>query len=296
MLILPIVAALGASLGWAAGFVLAQWPSQQLGSFEFTRIQLIACAAILAALNSGLGYWPTLNWEFWPSYAASIGIGMMIGNLAMIECLRRGGPRRTAVLLSLQAPLVGAMAFVWLDEVPSWSDLFAAGLTLFGVLLAVMFGNNSRSQSDVPTGNLAIVIILGVVAAASYGFGFLVLKPALFAGVEPLVASAIRLLGASLLISIVALWPAKALKPQTAITPYLLGRTILPGFIGYGISSTLLLYAFANFDAGIAAVLGSLAPVFVLPILWLKEGVAPRPQAIIGATLAVAGTSLIILC
>ena len=47
MLILPIFAAVIASFGWATGIVLAQSPAQKLGAFEFTRIQLIACSAIL---------------------------------------------------------------------------------------------------------------------------------------------------------------------------------------------------------------------------------------------------------
>lgn len=294
MLILPVLAAIGASTGWATGIVLAQWPARQLGAFEFTRIQLIACSAILAAGVSGFGLWQTVRWEFWPSFTASIGIGIVLGNLAMIECLRRGGPRRTELLLSLKAPLVGVMAYLWLNETPSANDLLGAGIALSGVAIAVFFGSDERSESDVATGTLATIIMLGVAATAFQGFGFLVMKPAMLAGTDPLAASAIRLLGAAFLISIVALWPARAFKPQASVTPYLLGRTILPGFIGYGVSSTLLLYAFATFDAGIAAVLGSLSPVLVLPILWLKEGILPRPQAILGAAMTVMGTSVIV--
>ena len=213
----------------------------------------------------------------------------------MIECLRRGGPRRIELLLSLKAPIVGVMAYIWLHETPSANDLLGAGIALSGVGIAGFYGSNDRSESDVATGPLAAIILLGIAATAFQGFGFLVMKPAMLAGTDPIAASAIRLLGAAFLISVVALWPAKAFKPQTAITPYLLGRTILPGFIGYGVSSTLLLYAFATLDAGIAAVLGSLSPVLVLPILWLKEGILPRPQAILGAAMTVMGTSVIVL-
>lgn len=295
MLILPVLAALGASLGWATGIVLAQWPARHLGTFEFTRIQLVACSAILAVGVSSLGLWPTVRWHYWPAFAASISIGIVLGNLAMIECLRRGGPRRTELLLSLKAPLVGVMAYLWLNETPGLSDLLGAGITLSGVGLAVFFGSDDRSASDATTGSMAAIIILGVAATAFQGFGFLIMKPAMLAGTDPIAASAIRLLGAAFLISIVALWPARAFRSQAVVTPYLLGRTVLPGFIGYGVSSTLLLYAFATFDAGIAAVLGSLSPILVLPILWLKEGVIPRPQAIIGAAMTIVGTAVIVL-
>lgn len=59
------------------------------------------------------------------------------------------------------------------------------------------------------------------------------------------------------------------MEPQRVaeLAPILLGQVILPGFLGYGISSSLLLYAFANLNAGIDAVLGSLSPVVVLLIL-----------------------------
>lgn len=295
MLILPVLAAVGASLGWATGIVMAQWPARQLGAFEFTRIQLIACSAILTVIVSLLGYWSSIRWEYWPSFAASICLGIVLGNLAMIECLRRGGPRRTELLLSLKAPLVGVMAYMWLGEAPSVIDLLGATITLFGVGLAVFFGGDKRSESDVTTGSLATIVILGIAATAFQGFGFLVMKPAMLAGTEPLAASALRLLGAAFLVSIIALWPTASFKTQTAMTPLLLGRTILPGFIGYGISSTLLLYAFAMLDAGIAAVLGSLSPVLVLPILWFKEGLVPSLQAVLGASLAVAGTAVIVL-
>lgn len=294
MLILPILAAIGASVGWATGIVLAQSPAKQLGAFEFTRIQLIACSAILAALCSGFGYWPSVTWEHWPSFTASICIGIVLGNLAMIECLRRGGPRRTELLLSLKAALVAAMAFVWLNEVPSAMDLLGAAITLAGVGLAVFFGSNEHSDCDATTGSMAVIILLGITATAFQGFGFLVMKPAMLAGTEPLAASAIRLLGAGFLISVVALWPSSVFRSQSELTPHLLGRTILPGFIGYGVSSSLLLYAFANFDAGIAAVLGSLSLVLVLPILWWKESAIPRPQAILGAGMAVIGTAVIV--
>lgn len=295
MFFLPAFAAISASFGWASGIVLAQWPARQLGAFEFTRIQLIACAAIMATLVSALGYWPSIQWAYWPAFVASSVIGIVLGNLAMIACLRRGGPRRTELLLSLKAPIVGAMAFLWLNETPQMSDLIGATLTLCGVGIAVAYGSDARSESDATYGNLVTIIGLGVVATACQGFGFLVMKPAMLAGTEPLAASAIRLLGAAFLISIVSLWPASAFRPQASMTPYLLGRTILPGFIGYGISSTLLLYAFATMDAGIAAVLGALSPVLVLPILWFKEGLVPRLPSILGAVLAVLGSALIIL-
>lgn len=294
MLVVPAIAALAASFGWAAGIVLAQSPARAVGAFEFTRIQLIACSAILSVTCAILGYWSTVAWENWLAYAASIGIGILLGNLAMIECLRRGGPRRTELLLALKAPLVAVMAYVWLGETVSAPGLIGGAIILSGVVLAICFAGPATKESDPVDGSLGVVIVLGIGAAACQGAGYLLMKPVLLAGTEPLAVSAVRLTGAAFLISIVALWPIGAFRPSTEMTPGLLFRVILPGFIGYGVSSSLLLYAFANLNAGTAAILGSLSPVLVLPLIKLQTGVTPHGVAWAGAVLAIVGTSLMI--
>ena len=231
----------GASTGWATGSLLAQSPASRLGTFEFTRIQLIACSAILAALCSIWGLWSSIDWSHWPAFFASTVIGIFLGNLAMIECLRQGGARRTELLLSLKAPLVAGMALMWFGEILSASDLLGAGLSLAGVVMAILSGGEDPAAPDQTSGPLLWVIALGLAATGCMGFGFLVMKPALEAGLAPLAASALRLLGAAFLISLIALWPAPRLRAQPPLTPKMLGQTILPGVIGYVISSSLLL-------------------------------------------------------
>lgn len=294
MFILPIIAALGASFGWACGIVLAHAPARALGSFEFTRVQLIAVGAILSLACSILGYWQSVDWAQWPAYAVSIILGIILGNLAMIECLRRGGPRRTELLLSLKAPIVAIIAYLWLGETLTASDLLGGVIALAGVSMAILFGGGRSAEFEAIEGSLIAVIFLGAFAAICHGVGFLLMKPIMQAGTEPIVVSAVRITGASLVISLVALWPAKAFKPKTMMTPNLLFRTILPGFIGYGVSSTLLLYAFANFNAGTATVLGSLSPVMILPIIWIKNDSPPHAMAWCGAVLTVVGTVVLV--
>ena len=183
------------------------------------------------------------------------------------------------MLLCLKAPIVAGMAYVWLGEVLQPADLAGTSLVLAGIALAIFYGNDSSAESDRITGDLLPVLLLGAAAAACQGYGYLVVKPVLLSGTEPLAVSAVRLLGAALLISVIGLWPARVFKSRTEVTPTLVMHAVLPGFTAYVVSSSLLLYAFANMHAGLAAVLGSLSPVFVLPILWLKNRQLPRPQA-----------------
>lgn len=295
MAIFPVLAALGASGGWATGIVLAQSPARKLGAFEFTRIQLIACSACVAGLCAVLGLWPTVTWHHWPAFALSSLFGILLGNLAMIACLRRGGPRRTEVILSFKGPLVAGMAYLWLGETLSPWDLAGAGLALIGILLAVLFASGNSGRSDQLSAPIWQVIALGFCATLFQGIGFLALKPAMVEGTAPLAATALRLLGAALVISLIALWPAEVFRPAKPMSKRMLGQTVLPGLIGYVLSSTLLLYAIASFDAGIATVLGSLSPVIVLAILWIKDRQPPTALAAVGAGLAICGTAVIAL-
>lgn len=289
-MLIGAAAAVAASFGWASGMVLAHGPARQLGALEFTRIQLLVAGLLTGVLVSILGLWPSVNWKDWPAFLVSIVIGVILGNLAMVECLRRGGPRNTELVISLKAPLIAAMAYVWFGEVPEAPDLIGGAIALAGVTLAV-----TASHTDDGRHPIAPVLLLGLAAAASQGIGFLALKPSMLAGAEPLALGAIRLLGASLLVSLVALWPFARAVPATGLTPYLLFRTVLPGLLGYSVSTPLLLYAFAHGKAGVAAVLGSLSPVLILPIVWAVERRHPPLRAFAGAMLAVAGSALMVL-
>lgn len=296
MFLLAALGATTASLGWAVGIVLAQRPAGLLGAFEFVRIQLVACAALMGFLCTLLGYWPTVSWVHWPAFIASSSIGIVLGNLAMVACLRLGDPRRTELLLALMPVVVACMAFAWFDEHLTVNDFIGSTITLAGVFIAIAYNTPSEPKGAVESRSTTTkIVLLGLAAASCQGFGFLAIKPALVAGTEPMAATALRLLTAAMLVTLIGLWPSKKLKAQAALTPALLGWTILPGFIGYGVCSSLLLFALTHLEAGVATVLGSLSPVLVLPIVWIKDKQRPSNSAVFGAIIALVGTSIIFL-
>lgn len=291
----PALAAIGASAGWATGAALAQWPARQLGAFEFTRVQLLSCGAILCVLSALFDLWPSVDWSHWPNFVLSSSVGIILGNLAMIELLRQAGPRLTELLLCLKAPIVAVLAFVWFGELLQTTQLFGGALVIAGVILAIRPGKGHSGQETRGRNSLVWIAVLGISAAAFQGFGFLAVKPALEAGAEPLAIGAIRLSMAAVMISLVALWPAALFRPISIATPYLLMRTVIPGVIGYGLSTSLLLYAYAHMEAGVAMVLGSLSPLLIIPVLWIRDKQLPRASGVIGAGLAVCGIALIAL-
>jgi drug/metabolite transporter (DMT)-like permease len=60
------------------------------------------------------------------------------------------------------------------------------------------------------------------------------------------------------------------------------------------VGMTLLLYALANGDTGVATILSGTTPVLLLPILWARTRQPPSPGAWFGAGLTVVGTALLV--
>jgi uncharacterized membrane protein len=115
------------------------------------------------------------------------------------------------------------------------------------------------------------------------------------ADVDPVVASAVRVSVACSAHFVLLLAGFPASRAQTAPTLRVLAQTALNGFIAMGVGMTLILLALKNGDVGMVAILSSVSPVLVLPLLWLRLGRAPALGAWLGATLTVVGTVLILL-
>ena len=293
MPIIALTAALGASTCWAVGSLIAHRPATQLGAFEFTRTQLISSFALLIVIVTAFDGWQSVTWAHWPSFVAASLIGVVFTNLAMIACLRRGGPRRMQLLVSMSAPFAALLGFLFLGESMSPRKLIGVGLAFSGLLLAILFGRRGQHRIEAVQGSLAVVIALGLFAAICHAVGLIALKPALLAGTDPLAATALRTGGGALVISVVALWPAEAFVTPTKRTPGVVLRAILPGFVGYVAAVSLQLYALRSYDAGIVAVLSSMAPVVMLPMIWIMSGDPPPWSAWLGAILAVLGAGII---
>jgi uncharacterized membrane protein len=73
-----------------------------------------------------------------------------------------------------------------------------------------------------------------------------------------------------------------------------LAQTALNGFIAMGVGMTLVLLALEKGDVGMVAILSSVSPILVLPLLWLQLKRAPAAGAWLGAALTVIGTALLL--
>jgi uncharacterized membrane protein len=137
-------------------------------------------------------------------------------------------------------------------------------------------------------------VALALVAALCQALGSLIAKPVMAQQVDPIMASAVRVTVATMAHGVLLASGFKAAKASTTPTLWVLVQTGLNGFIAMGVGMTLVLLALEKGDVGMVAILSSVSPILVLPLLWLQLKRAPAMGAWVGASLTVLGTGLIL--
>jgi drug/metabolite transporter (DMT)-like permease len=149
-------------------------------------------------------------------------------------------------------------------------------------------------------GSLKLGVALGLVAALCQAASSLIAKPVMAAQsgtlvVDPIAVSAVRVSVACAAHYVILWLGVGAARAHHALNRRVLMQTALNGFIGMGLGMTFILMALRMGDVGMVAILSSVSPVLVLPLLWWQMRRAPARGAWLGAGLTVAGTALILL-
>ena len=175
--------------------------------------------------------------------------------------------------------------------------IFGISLTVAGVLLAILFGKR-RDQLhawEAVKGPLWIGIALGLGAATGQAVGSIIARPVMASGVDPFLASMVRVAVAGVCLSVLIALPIPSVKPNGPLTLRVFVLTALTGILALAIGMTLLLFALSGGNVGIVSTLSATSPVMILPMLWLKTGERPAGGAWAGAALVVIGMGFIFL-
>lgn len=288
-------AALAAALTWAFAGIVSANPSKALGALAFNRIRMVMVFAMLAGWTLISGGWTSLSSAIaWPLILSGF-IGIFIGDTALFLTMNRLGPRRTAVLFSLNAPLSVVLGWFVLGEALQPVVLLGVAITIIGVMLAIIYGKRKDQlhQWESITGALWVGVLLGLLAALSQAVGALIARPIMETGVDPVAASMVRVGVAALCLLAIGFYPHKALRPQTKFTIPLISQVALSGLLGMGVGMTLLLFALRGGEVGIITTLSATTPAMMLPILWWRTKEIPAAGAWAGAILVIIGSALI---
>ncbi|ODT21955.1 MAG: hypothetical protein ABS35_16065 [Kaistia sp. SCN 65-12] len=291
------LAALGAAACWAMTGMISAGPAGHLGAPAFNRVRQLFVTALLALYVLFTGAWRELDATNAGPLLLSGLIGIFIGDTLLFAALNRLGPRRSGILFALNAPIAALLGWVALGEELSASAAGGIALTVAGVLLAILFGKRKAQlhQWETIKGPLWIGVALGLGAATGQAIGSIIARPVMATGIDPFLASMLRVGIAALCLSVLIQLPIPAVKPKGPLTWKVAAMTALTGFIALGIGMTLLLFALSGGKVGIVSTLSATSPVIILPMLWAKTGERPAGGAWAGAALVVAGMGLIFL-
>ena len=280
---------------WSTVALSATRIVRYFGSYNYNLLRLLGIIVIFFP-------YVYINWEslyfnqsIFSAIVLSSIIGIIIGDTFLFVCLKRLGPRRQALLFSMQIPFTIILAEVFLQTLPSLTELIGCALIFSGILIAIQF-NRTIPDDDLENiqGNKYTGLFAGIGLALCQSIGIILMKPALQT-TDPIIVSYLRVIVAAVImfgslffIKNNQLWDK---MKNIKITLF----SIFLGFMGMGIGMTMLIYALKYGNPGVISTLSSTMPIMIIPILWIVTKNYAGHLAVVGATLTCIGASIIFL-
>lgn len=271
--------------------------STHLGAFAFTRWRMLCASVLLWLIAAVSGGWVTLAVDSLAVLVLSGVIGIFIGDTALFAAMNRLGPRRAGVLFATHSLFSVILAYFFLGETQWGWTLAGSSLLISGVMIAIFFGKRKTelhaweaNQSQLKSG-----VALGLLAALCQAVATLMLKPLMETDIDAVAASAVRMSTAFVLHQLIFMLGFKVTRAYLPMNKKVFLLVLANAALSMVLGMTLILQALRYGDAGMVAILSSVSPVIVLPLLWLVYKRSPAWGAWLGASLTVLGTVLILL-
>ena len=280
---------------WSTVALSATRIVRYFGSYNYNLLRLLGIIVIFFPYV--YTNWESLyfNQSIFSAIVLSSVIGIIIGDTFLFVCLKRLGPRRQALLFSMQIPFTIILAEVFLQTLPSLTELIGCALIFSGILIAIQF-NRTIPDDDLENiqGNKYTGLFAGIGLALCQSIGIILMKPALQT-TDPIIVSYLRVIVAAVImfgslffIKNNQLWDK---MKNIKITLF----SIFLGFMGMGVGMTMLIYALKYGNPGVISTLSSTMPIMIIPILWIVTKNYAGHLAVVGATLTCIGASIIFL-
>ena len=287
--------AIGAAAIWSAVALSATRVVRYFGSYNYNLLRLLGIIFFFFP-------YVYINWEslyfnqsIFSAIILSSIIGIIIGDTFLFVCLKRLGPRRQALLFSMQIPFTIILAEIFLQTLPSITELIGCALIFSGILIAIQF-NRTIPDDDLENiqGNKYTGLFAGIGLALCQSIGIILMKPALQT-TDPIIVSYLRVLVAAIIMfgSLFFIKNNQLREKMKNIKVTLF--SIFLGFMGMGVGMTMLIYALKYGNPGVISTLSSTMPIMIIPILWIVTKNYAGHLAVVGATLTCVGAGIIFL-
>ncbi|MEM8934564.1 MAG: DMT family transporter [Acidobacteriota bacterium] len=288
-------ACLLSALAWAVAVTWFRGPIAEHGSLA---VNLGKCwiATILLGLTA---WWIGDLSAITTASATAVGMvaisgiaGLTLGDTALFAAVHRLGAHRALLFQTLGPVFAALLAFAFLAEQPTVTQLLGTLAVLAGVALALDPG---ESEPGAKRSMSVAGIAFAVLAAFGQGAGVVLAK----GGMEdvPVIGASFVRLGTAAVGLLVTLAIAGQLGraarglARPAAMRGLAGPTLLGTFVGF----LLMMLGIARAPASVAAVLLSTAPIFSLFVDRIAVGTRITPRGALGTLIAVAGVAGLVL-
>ncbi len=310
------IAGLLTSLFFAANAMVTTKAVTQVGSVVLNRARIVFALIYLLILNAILFGEPVpieasaIHWRW---LALSGIIGLAIGDIFLFQSYLSIGPRLGSLIFSLSTVFGVVEAWIFLGERLHPAQILGILLALGGIIWVIAersiqpptpVGVNGAGLPQ-PTMQVQAIhqgpalsgVLFAIIAAIAQATGLVFSRQGMQGSFSPISANVIRMLAA-----VVALWLVTLAQRQAGPTIQKLRANIpalrlvaLAALLGPVIGVSLSLLAVQNIPVGVASVLTSLAPIFLLPLshYFFKERLGWQPIA--GTFLAMAGVTILFL-
>ena len=285
---------------WSIGPSFFTLAGNRVGSWVVNRTRMLFALALVMGIH-WIIYGIPLPFDAAPDRWLWLGlsgvIGLALGDIALFNAFTSIGTRLSMLIYSL-APVISAIAgLLFFDETLSYIQIIAIFITVGAITYVGTLGTGNNDAVQKKSKKYIIGVFSAIIGAICQAFGLILSKMGIYGDFPALSGLVIRLLGGAILIWIITLFQKQvkstfiAMKndPKSHLFTWI---GTLTGPVG-GIYFSLVGLKFTSL--GIASVLQSLSPIFLLPIaaIVFKEKITWK--AIVGTIIAMIGVALLFL-
>jgi len=291
------IAGLLTSLFFAANAVFITRAGELVGSVIVNRTRVVFALIYLVLLNLLLYHQPlpfNAGSARWSWLLLSGVIGLALGDAFLFQSYLYVGPRLGMLLLSLSTVFGTLEAWIFFGETLRLAQILGITITLAGILWVLFEQGDGKVQKIRPA---PLGILFGVLAAIGQATGLVFSKQGMLGDFSPIRANVIRMLAAVTALLVVMILQrqvgktVQTLRAKPAAIPLLATAALIGPVIGVSLS----LLAVQNTAVGVASVLTSLSPIFMLPVAHFLFKEHLGWQAVAGTLLAMAGVAILFL-
>ena len=269
--------------------------SRRLGHNTVNRLRLVVALLLLMTahlITSGRLFPFTATPRHWFWFGLSGIIGFALGDMLLFRAFVLLGARMSMLLMAL-VPVFGTfIAWVFLGEVLTLSQILAITIVISGIIWVVAERQNNEHQRN----HYLIGILCGIGGAMGQALGLILSKKGLADNYSALSGNIIRVFVAACILWLITLIRGRVPNTIARLSDRKGTVTMIGGaFFGPFLGVWLSLVAVQNTYVGIASTLIALPPVFLIPLSrWVfKERISIG--AVLGTIIAMIGVALIFL-